>query len=124
MYPLRKRHKGFLIAFLPTIDMHHRLAFLRRKNMRAAHSKSIRRCCALLEDMALRSQWLVFVEENACILCDSSICLGLGGYGGDEMLGEHGGGDGAGDFRRWELVNNFFGVEALGTGWGVTSADA
>jgi hypothetical protein len=96
VYFLWKRHHDFQISLLSIVDMHHSLALLRGKYMRAAHSKAIRCRCTLLEDMALGRQWLVFVEKDASIFRDARIRLRLRGYRGGKVLGEHGDGDGAG----------------------------
>ena len=89
MYPLRERHDGLLVRLLAAIHVHQRLSRLRRKHVRAAHSQSVGRRCALLEDMALGGQRLVFVHEYASVFGDARVGLGRRRNRRDKMLGEH-----------------------------------
>lgn len=84
--------------------MYDRFLRLRREHMRAAYSKAIRGCRAFFENMSLGGQWLELVYKYPRILCDSGIGLRLGGYRGDEVFGQHGGGVRAWGCRSYELV--------------------
>jgi hypothetical protein len=124
MDPLRKRHKSFLAALFPAVDVHDGPAFLGGKDMRSAHGEPMPRRCALLEDLALGSQWLVLVDEDARIFGDARIRLCVGGYRGDEVLGEHGRGRGRGRGRGagsvvWGEEMIFLVLLELGAGLGL-----
>jgi hypothetical protein len=90
MDALWEGHNGFLVALLPAVHVHNRLLRLRSEYMGAAHSDAIWRSSTLLEDMSLGGQWLVFVDENACVLGDACIRLRRRRYGGYKVFGQHG----------------------------------
>ena len=63
-YPLRERHRCFLIPFLSAIDVHDRLFRLRRKHMRRAHSQAIPCRRAFLKCRTQCRRRLKFLDAN------------------------------------------------------------
>ena len=66
-YPLRERHRCFLIPFLPAVHMDNCLFRLSCKNMRRTHCQTIAPCRALLESGAQRRCRLKFLYTDSNI---------------------------------------------------------